>query len=198
MIPRFYDVNEGAVRVNGVDVREMTQEELRSKIGYIPQKAVLFTGTINENIRYGKEDATDEEIIHAAKVAQAYDFVSAMKDGFDSEIAQGGSNVSGGQKQRLSIARALVRKPQVYLFDDSFSALDFKTDAKLRAALKDETTESTVLIVAQRVSTVMDADRIIVIDEGEIAGMGTHRELLASSDVYREIVSSQLSEEEIA
>lgn len=176
----------------------MTQEELRSKIGYIPQKAVLFSGTINENIRYGKEDATDEEIIHASKVAQAYDFVSAMKDGFDSEIAQGGNNVSGGQKQRLSIARALVRKPEVYLFDDSFSALDFKTDAKLRAALKSETTESTVLIVAQRVSTVMDADRIIVIDEGEIAGMGTHRELLESSDVYREIVSSQLSEEEIA
>lgn len=179
-------------------MREMTQEELRSKIGYIPQKAVLFSGTINENIRYGKEDATDEEIIHASKVAQAYDFVSAMKDGFDSEIAQGGNNVSGGQKQRLSIARALVRKPEVYLFDDSFSALDFKTDAKLRAALKAETTESTVLIVAQRVSTVMDADRIIVIDEGEIAGMGTHRELLESSDVYREIVSSQLSEEEIA
>lgn len=176
----------------------MTQEEPRSKIGYIPQKAVLFSGTINENIRYGKEDATDEEIIHASKVAQAYDFVSAMKDGFDSEIAQGGNNVSGGQKQRLSIARALVRKPEVYLFDDSFSALDFKTDAKLRAALKAETTESTVLIVAQRVSTVMDADRIIVIDEGEIAGMGTHRELLESSDVYREIVSSQLSEEEIA
>lgn len=198
LIPRFYDVNEGAVRVDGVDVREMTQEELRSKIGYIPQKAVLFSGTINENIRYGKEDATDEEIIHASKVAQAYDFVSAMKDGFDSEIAQGGNNVSGGQKQRLSIARALVRKPEVYLFDDSFSALDFKTDAKLRAALKAETTESTVLIVAQRVSTVMDADRIIVIDEGEIAGMGTHRELLESSDVYREIVSSQLSEEEIA
>lgn len=198
LIPRFYDVNEGAVRVDGVDVREMTQEELRSKIGYIPQKAVLFSGTINENIRYGKEDATDEEIIHASKVAQAYDFVSAMKDGFDSEIAQGGNNVSGGQKQRLSIARALVRKPEVYLFDDSFSALDFKTDAKLRAALKSETTESTVLIVAQRVSTVMDADRIIVIDEGEIAGMGTHRELLESSDVYREIVSSQLSEEEIA
>ncbi|MHA6534588.1 ABC transporter ATP-binding protein [Paenibacillus sp. BAC0078] len=198
MIPRFYDVIEGAVRVDGVDVREMTQEELRSKIGYIPQKAVLFTGTINENIRYGKEDATEEEIIHAAKVAQAFDFVSAMKDGFNSEIAQGGGNVSGGQKQRLSIARALVRKPEVYLFDDSFSALDFKTDAKLRAALKTETTESTVVIVAQRVSTVMDADRIIVLDEGQIAGMGTHRELMENSDVYREIVSSQLSEEEIA
>ncbi|WP_410512704.1 ABC transporter ATP-binding protein [Paenibacillus sp. BR2-3] len=198
LIPRFYDVDQGSVRVDGVDVRDMTQEELRSKIGYIPQKAVLFTGTINENIRYGKEDATDEEIIHAAKVAQAFDFVSAMKEGFNSQIAQGGNNVSGGQKQRLSIARALVRKPEVYLFDDSFSALDFKTDAKLRAALKGETTQSTVLIVAQRVSTVMDADRIIVIDDGEIAGMGNHRELLESSDVYREIVSSQLSEEEIA
>ncbi|WP_042202433.1 ABC transporter ATP-binding protein [Paenibacillus camerounensis] len=198
MIPRFYDVIEGAVRVDGVDVREMTQEDLRSKIGYIPQKAVLFTGTINENIRYGKDDATDEEILHAAKVAQAYDFVSAMKEGFGSQIAQGGSNVSGGQKQRLSIARALVRKPEVYLFDDSFSALDFKTDAKLRAALKEETTESTVLIVAQRVSTVMDADRIIVLDEGRVAGIGNHRELMENSEVYREIVSSQLSEEEIA
>ncbi|AIQ71447.1 ABC transporter ATP-binding protein [Paenibacillus graminis] len=198
MIPRFYDVSEGAVRVDGVDVREMTQEELRNKIGYIPQKAVLFTGTINENIRYGKEEATEEEIIHAAKIAQAYDFVSAMKDGFNSEISQGGGNVSGGQKQRLSIARALVRKPEIYLFDDSFSALDFKTDAKLRAALKGETTESTVVIVAQRVSTVMDADRIIVLDEGQIAGMGTHRELMDNSEVYREIVSSQLSEEEIA
>lgn len=198
LIPRFYDVNEGAVRVDGVDVRDMTQEELRNKIGYIPQKAVLFTGTINENIRYGKEDATEEEILHASRVAQAFDFVSAMKDGFESEIAQGGNNVSGGQKQRLSIARALIRKPEVYLFDDSFSALDFKTDAKLRAALKSETTESTVLIVAQRVSTVMDADRIIVIDDGEVVGIGNHRELLNSSEVYREIVSSQLSEEEIA
>ncbi|MFF2017987.1 ABC transporter ATP-binding protein [Paenibacillus sp. NPDC058177] len=198
LLPRFYDAAEGSVRVDGVDVRDMTQEELRSKIGYIPQKAVLFTGTIKDNIRYGKEDATDEEIIHAAKVAQAFDFVSAMKDGFNSEIAQGGNNVSGGQKQRLSIARALVRRPEVYLFDDSFSALDFKTDAKLRAALKGETTESTVLIVAQRVSTVMDADRIIVLDEGRIAGTGTHRELLENSEVYREIVSSQLSEEEIA
>ena len=198
LIPRFYDVNEGSVRVDGVDVRDMTQEELRNKVGYIPQKAVLFTGTISENIRYGKEDATEEEILHAAKVAQAFDFVSAMKEGFNSEIAQGGNNVSGGQKQRLSIARALVRKPEVYLFDDSFSALDFKTDAKLRAALKGETTEATVLIVAQRVSTVMDADRIIVIDDGEIVGIGNHRELLKNSEVYREIVSSQLSEEEIA
>ncbi|AIQ65980.1 multidrug ABC transporter ATP-binding protein [Paenibacillus stellifer] len=198
LIPRFYDVVGGQVLVDGVDVREMTQEELRAKIGYVPQKAVLFTGTVTENIKYGKEDATDEEVRHAAEVAQALDFVSKMKDGFDSEIAQGGGNVSGGQKQRLSIARALVRKPEIYLFDDSFSALDFKTDAKLRAALKGETTESTVLIVAQRVSTVMDADRIIVLDEGRIAGIGNHRELLANSEVYREIVSSQLSEEEIA
>ncbi|WP_151733648.1 ABC transporter ATP-binding protein [Paenibacillus tengchongensis] len=198
LIARFYDVGEGTVRVDGVDVREMTQEELRQRIGYVPQKAVLFTGTINDNIRYGKDDATEEEIIHAAKVAQAYDFVSAMKDGFNSEIAQGGTNVSGGQKQRLSIARALIRKPEIYLFDDSFSALDFKTDAKLRAALKGETTDATVLIVAQRVSTVMDADRIIVLDEGRIAGMGTHQELMENSEVYREIVSSQLSEEEIA
>ncbi|BCG61447.1 ABC transporter ATP-binding protein [Paenibacillus sp. URB8-2] len=198
LIPRFYDVVEGEVLVNGTDIRRMTQEELRAKIGYVPQKAVLFTGTVSDNIRYGKEGATDEEIRHAAEIAQALDFVTAMKDGFNSEIAQGGNNVSGGQKQRLSIARALLRKPEIYLFDDSFSALDFKTDAKLRAALKGETTESTVLIVAQRVSTVMDADRIIVLDEGRIAGIGSHRELLAGCDVYREIVSSQLSEEEIA
>lgn len=198
LIPRFYDVSEGEVLVDGVDVRRITQEELRAKIGYVPQKAVLFTGTVNDNIRYGKEDASDEEIRHAAEVAQALDFVSEMKEGFDSVIAQGGNNVSGGQKQRLSIARALIRKPEIYLFDDSFSALDFKTDAKLRAALKEETTESTVIIVAQRVSTVMDADRIIVLDEGRVAGIGTHRELLESSEVYREIVSSQLSEEEIA
>ncbi|MFD1776799.1 ABC transporter ATP-binding protein [Paenibacillus rhizophilus] len=198
LIPRFYDVVEGEVLVNGTDIRRMTQEELRAKIGYVPQKAVLFTGTVSDNIRYGKEGATDEEIRHAAEIAQALDFVTAMKDGFNSEIAQGGNNVSGGQKQRLSIARALLRKPEIYLFDDSFSALDFKTDAKLRAALKGETTESTVLIVAQRVSTVMDADRIIVLDEGQIAGIGSHRELLAGCDVYREIVSSQLSEEEIA
>ncbi|WP_025691653.1 ABC transporter ATP-binding protein [Paenibacillus zanthoxyli] len=198
LIPRFYDVVEGEVLVNGVDVRMLTQEELRAKTGYVPQKAVLFTGTVKENIRYGMKEATDEEVQHAAEVAQALEFVSEMKDGFDSEIAQGGGNVSGGQKQRLSIARALVRKPEIYLFDDSFSALDFKTDAKLRAALRGETLESTVLIVAQRVSTVMDADRIIVLEEGRIAGIGSHSELLAKSDVYREIVASQLSEEEIA
>lgn len=198
LIPRFYDIDSGSIKVNGVDVREMSQETLRAKIGYVPQKAMLFTGTITENIRYGKEDATDEEIRHAAEVAQAADFIGEMKDGYDSIISQGGTNVSGGQKQRLSIARALVRKPEIYIFDDSFSALDFKTDAKLRAALKGETAEATVLIVAQRVSTVMDADRIIVLDEGEIAGIGTHKELMSTCEVYREIVSSQLSEEEIA
>ncbi|KKO54685.1 ABC transporter ATP-binding protein [Paenibacillus sp. DMB20] len=198
LIPRFYDVTSGRIRIDGTDIREMKQEELRSKIGFVPQKALLFTGSIADNIRYGKEDATDEEIRYAAKVAQADEFISSMEGGYDAEISQGGSNVSGGQKQRLSIARALVRRPEIYVFDDSFSALDFKTDAKLRAALKQETTESSVLIVAQRVSTVMDADRIIVLDEGKVAGIGTHAELMDSCTVYREIVSSQLSEEEIA
>ncbi len=198
LIPRFYDVTSGRILVNGTDIREMRQEELRQRIGFVPQKALLFTGSIADNIRYGKEDATDEEIRHAAKVAQAADFIEAMEGAYDAEISQGGSNVSGGQKQRLSIARALVRRPEIYIFDDSFSALDFKTDAKLRAALREETGEATVLIVAQRVSTVMDADRIIVLDEGRIAGMGTHEELMNTSEVYREIVTSQLSEEEIA
>jgi len=198
LIPRFYDIDSGHLLVDGVDVREISQEHLRSKIGFMPQKAVLFSGTIAENIRYGKEDATDEEVRHAADVAQATEFISEMQDGFNSVIAQGGTNVSGGQKQRLSIARALVRKPEIYVFDDSFSALDFKTDAKLRAALKQETRESTVLIVSQRVSTIMDADQIIVLNEGRIAGIGTHRDLMRSSEVYREIVSSQLSMEEIA
>lgn len=198
LIPRFYDVTEGSVRVNGTDVRELRQEDLRAKIGFVPQKAVLFTGTITENIRHGKDDATMDEVVHAARTAQAENFITEMKDGYDSLIAQGGNNVSGGQKQRLSIARALVRRPEVYIFDDSFSALDFKTDAKLRAALKSETTEAAVLIVAQRVSTVMDADRILVMDEGRIVGSGTHKELLEHNEVYREIVSSQLTEEEIA
>jgi len=198
LIPRFYDIESGSILVDGVDIREMTQESLRAKIGFIPQKAVLFTGTISDNIRYGRNEATEDEIRHAAGVAQAMEFISDMKDGFKSEIAQGGTNVSGGQKQRLSIARALVRKPEIYIFDDSFSALDFKTDAKLRAALRKEIANSTVLIVAQRVSTVMDADRIIVLDDGQIAGVGNHRELMNTCEVYREIVASQLSEEEIA
>ena len=198
LIPRFYDVTEGSIRVNGVDSQDVPQEELRSKIGFVPQKALLFTGTIAENIRFGKEDATDEEVAHAAQIAQATDFIERMPDGYDARIEQGGSNVSGGQKQRLSIARALVRRPDLYVFDDSFSALDFKTDAALRKALREETREATVLIVAQRVSTVIDADQIIVLDEGKVAGIGTHDELFADNAVYQEIVKSQLSEEEIA
>lgn len=198
LIPRFYDPEEGAVLVDGVDARSLTQEELRAKIGYVPQKAVLFTGTISENMRYGKSDATDEEIRHAAEIAQADGFIGDMKDGYETLLSEGGLNLSGGQKQRLSIARALVRRPEIYVFDDSFSALDFKTDAKLRAALRKETKNATVIIVAQRVGTVMDADRIIVLDEGKVAGIGTHRELMENCGVYREIVSSQLSKEELA
>lgn len=198
LIPRFYDVDSGRILVDDVDARELTQQDLRSKIGFVPQQAVLFSGSIADNILYGKEDASEEEIEHAAEVAQATEFISNMEEGFASEIAQGGTNVSGGQKQRLSIARALVRKPEIYIFDDSFSALDFKTDAKLRAALKRETRDATVLIVSQRVSTIMDADQILVLDEGHLAGIGTHRELMRTSEVYREIVSSQLSSAEIA
>lgn len=198
LIPRFYDIDSGSILIDGVDVRQLSQASLRAKIGFVPQKAVLFTGTVAENIRYGKESATDEEVRQAAETAQATEFISGMPDGFGSVIAQGGANVSGGQKQRLSIARALVRRPEVYVFDDSFSALDFKTDARLRAALKKETLEATVLIVAQRISSVMDADRIIVLDDGEIVGIGTHRELMQTCEVYREIASSQLSEEELA
>jgi len=198
LIPRFYDVTDGSIQVNGVDSQAVPQEELRSKIGFVPQKALLFTGTIADNIRFGKEDATDEEIRHAARVAQATDFIERIPEQYESMIEQGGSNVSGGQKQRLSIARALVRKPDIYVFDDSFSALDFKTDATLRKALKQETQDATVLIVAQRVSTVMDADQIIVLEEGRVAGIGTHDELYETNEVYQEIVKSQLSEEEIA
>ncbi len=198
LIPRFYEISGGTIRVNGVDIREASQEEVRSKIGFVPQKAMLFTGTIADNIRFGKQNATQDEIEHAARIAQAEDFISKMKDGYQADIEQGGSNLSGGQKQRLSIARALIRKPDLYIFDDSFSALDFKTDAKLRAALKEETKHATVLLVAQRVSTVVEADRIIVLDKGRMAGIGTHEELLQTNDVYREIALSQLSEEEIA
>ena len=196
MIPRFYDAAKGEVLVDGVNVRDMNQQELRSKSGYVPQKAMLFTGTIRDNILYGKEDATDEEVRHALDIAQATDFVSKMKEGIESPISQGGTNVSGGQKQRLSIARAIVRKPEIYLFDDSFSALDFKTDAQLRAALKKETKDSTVIIVAQRVSTVMDATRILVMDEGHVVGMGTHEELLQTNEIYQQIVESQLKKGE--
>lgn len=196
LLPRFYEIDSGMILIDGVDIREMTQENLRSKIGLVPQKAVLFTGSVADNIRYGNELATDEQVRHAAEIAQAAEFIAHLEDGYDSQISQGGMNVSGGQKQRLSIARALVRKPEVYIFDDSFSALDYKTDAKLRAALKAETQHATVLIVAQRVSTVMDADRIIVLHHGKIVGNGTHEQLLKTNAVYQEIVSSQLAEEE--
>jgi ATP-binding cassette subfamily B protein len=197
LIPRFYDVDQGKILVDGIDTREVTQASLRARIGFVPQKAVLFSGTINDNIRYGKEDATEAEIRYAADVAQANEFISKMPEGFESQISQGGTNVSGGQMQRLSIARALVRKPEIYVFDDTFSALDFKTDAKLRAALKGETRDATVLIVAQRVSTVIDADQIIVLDDGRIVGIGTHKDLMKTCDVYRGIVTSQLSAAEI-
>jgi len=198
LIMRFYDVTSGKITIDGIDIRNIPQKVLRSWIGYVPQKSVLFTGTIAENIRYGKKDATDEEVRHAAEIAQAAEFINEMKDGFDTILAEGGLNVSGGQKQRICIARAIVKKPKIYLFDDSFSALDFKTDAKLRMALNKETKNSTVIIVAQRVATVMNADQIIVLDEGRIAGIGKHKELYENCETYRNIVLSQLSEEEIA
>jgi ATP-binding cassette subfamily B protein len=184
--------------IDDVDVRDLPQESVRDKIGFVPQAPILFSGTINDNMRFGKKDATEEEITHALTVEQAIDFVSKMPEQYETQIAQGGTNVSGGQKQRLSIARAIIRKPEIYIFDDSFSALDFKTDAALRKALKKETRDATVLIVAQRVSSIMDADRIVVLNEGKIVGIGKHRELLKNCDVYREICSSQLSEEELA
>jgi ATP-binding cassette subfamily B protein len=198
LIPRFYDVSSGNVLVDEIDIKEQTQESLRQKIAYVPQKALLFSGSITENIKYGKETATDEEVKQAAIVAQAYDFISEIDGDFSANLSQGATNISGGQKQRLSIARAIVRKAKIYLFDDSFSALDFKTDAKLRSALKSELANSTVIIVAQRVSTVMNADQIIVLDNGVIVGTGTHKELMNTSEVYREIVSSQLLKEELA
>ncbi|KEH98164.1 ABC transporter ATP-binding protein [Clostridium massiliodielmoense] len=198
LIPKFHTVTSGEILINGINVNSIENKVLRDKIGFVPQKAVLFTGSIMDNIRYGKEDASEEEVKYACKIAEASEFISNMKDGYNSIISQGGTNISGGQKQRISIARALVRKPEIYIFDDSFSALDFKTDAKLRNSLKDETKDSIVIIVAQRVSTIMDADRIIVLDEGEIKGIGTHRELLESCSVYKEIVLSQFSGEEIA
>ncbi len=198
LIPRFYDVDSGSILVDGMDIREMAQESLRSRLGFVPQKAVLFNDTIANNIRYGKEDASDEEVARAAETAQAAEFILGMKEGFATLVAQGGTNLSGGQKQRLAIARALVRRPEIYVFDDTFSALDFRTDANLRAALRQETARATVIIVAQRVNTIMDADRIIVLDDGEVVGTGTHRELVHDCTIYREIVSSQLTEEALA
>ena len=197
LIPRFYDATEGSVRVDGKDVREITQHELRDQIGYVPQKGLLFSGTIASNLQYGKEDATEAEMLEAAETAQAMDFIREKEHGLDEEVAQGGTNVSGGQKQRLSIARALVKKPKIYIFDDSFSALDFKTDKALREALKEKVGDSTIIIVAQRINTIIDADQILVLDEGRLAGKGTHDELMETCDVYREIALSQLSEEEL-
>lgn len=198
LIPRFYDVDSGSIMINGMDIRDLTQKDLRAKIGLVPQKAALFTGTVTENIRFGKPGAATEEIRRALDTAQATGLVSNLPEGLDSVIAQGGTNISGGQKQRLSIARALVRKPEIYIFDDSFSALDYKTEAGLRRALRGETAGACVLIVSQRVSTIKNAEQIIVLDEGKVAGTGKHIELMESCRVYREIVLSQLSGEEIA
>ena len=197
LIPRFFDVTEGRVTVGGHDVRDISLKTLRDTIGYVPQKGILFSGTIGENIRWGKEDASDEEIRAAAEIAQASEFIDEKPDGYDSIISQGGANVSGGQKQRLAIARAVVKKPAIMLFDDSFSALDMKTDVALRRALADRLTDVTRIIVAQRVGTILKAEQIIVLDEGRIVGKGTHSELMKTCDVYREIAVSQLSENEL-
>ena len=198
LIPRFYDVSEGEILIDGVNVKDYQLSALRNKIGYIPQKALLFTGTIADNLRYGKKDATLEEMERAIDIAQATEFVSQKPQGYDEPLSEGGTNFSGGQKQRLAIARAIIRNPEIYIFDDSFSALDYQTDANLRARLKKETTDSTVLIVAQRVGTIMHADRIVVLNEGDVVGIGTHRELLETCPIYYDIAASQLSEEELA
>lgn len=198
LIPRFYDVTQGRITIDGIDIRDLKQQALRSVIGYVPQKASLFKGTIESNLRYGKDNATEAELSASAAIAQAEEFITEKPEGMGSEIAQGGGNVSGGQKQRLSIARALVKKPKIYIFDDSFSALDFKTDAKLREALKAQTDNSTLLIVAQRISTIKNADKILVLEDGKLVGMGTHHELMNTCEVYQEIALSQLSKEELA
>lgn len=198
LIPRFYDVTGGQILLDGADIRLVPQHELREKIGYVPQKALLFSGTVESNLKYGYENASDVELSRAADISQASEFINVKPEGFKADISQGGANISGGQKQRLSIARAVIKKPDIYIFDDSFSALDFKTDAALREALKDETAGSTLLIVAQRISTIMNADQIIVLDEGEIACIGTHKELMKECEVYRQIALSQLSMEELA
>lgn len=198
LIPRFYDVTEGIIKIDGVDVRDYDLKALRKKIGFIPQKTLLFTGSISSNIRFGKKNAKTGEVEYSAKVAQAYDFISRKPKRFEEPISEGGANVSGGQKQRLSIARAIVRRPEIYIFDDSFSALDFKTDAILRKKLKSETKDSVVLIVAQRIGSIMDADKIIVLNEGEVVGIGKHKELLKTCEIYHEIASSQLTEEELS
>ena len=197
LIPRYYDVENGKVEIDGIDVRDLKQEELRDIIGLVPQKITVFSGTINENIRMGKQDASEEEIVHACQVSQADEFIQNLPHKYETEVAQGGTNFSGGQKQRLSIARAVVRRPRIYIFDDSFSALDFKTDAAVRSALHKETEDATVIIVAQRITSIMNADKILVLDNGKLVGEGTHEELMESNKVYREIAASQLSEEEL-
>ena len=197
LIPRFYDVTGGRVLVDGVDIREQEQDMLHRKIGIVPQKAFLFSGTVADNLRYGKEDATQEEMLHTLEIAQARSFVEKLPNGLYDMVSQSGTNLSGGQKQRLAIARALIRPAEFYIFDDSFSALDFRTDARLRAAIRKYFNRANLIIVAQRVGTILDADRIIVLDEGKVAGIGTHRELLANCRVYQEIVESQLAKEEI-
>ena len=198
LIPRFFDVSQGAIKLDGVDIKDIPQKDLRDKIGLVPQKALLFSGTIRSNLQFGKEDATDEEMLKALETAQSQEFLSQLPKGLDTEVSQGGSNFSGGQKQRLSIARALIKKPEIYIFDDSFSALDFATDKKLRQSLKDEVGNKTFILIAQRINTIMDADQIILMDEGKIAGIGTHKELLTNNKIYREIALSQLNEKELS
>jgi ATP-binding cassette subfamily B protein len=198
LIPRFYDITEGSIKVSGVDIRNVSQHDLRERLGFVPQKGVLFSGTIESNVKYGKQNATMEEIIRAARISQSLDFIEEKDDKFNSPISQGGTNVSGGQKQRLSIARAIAKNPEIYIFDDSFSALDYKTDVVLRKALKQETGDSTVIIVAQRISTIIHADQIIVLEDGQIVGKGTHEELLKNCEVYNQIALSQLSKEELS
>ena len=197
LIPRFYDVTEGEILMDGIDIRDISQHELRNHIGYVPQKGMLFSGTIGSNLRYGREDADEADMQEAAETAQAITFINEKEARFEEEVAQGGTNVSGGQKQRISIARALIRKPEVFIFDDSFSALDFSTDKALRNALSEKVGDSTIIIVAQRINTILDADQILVLDEGRMVGRGTHEELMQNCDVYREIALSQLSEEEL-
>ena len=198
LIPRFYDATEGAVKIDGLDISALPINNINQRLGYVPKKVILFSGTIDSNIRYGKTDISEEEVKEAAQVAQAEEFIVTKPEGYESPIAQGGSNVSGGQKQRLSIARAIAKKPEIFIFDDSFSALDFKTDSTLRKALKEHTKDTTTIIVAQRISTILNADKIIVLDDGRMAGIGTHKELMKNCEVYRQIAMSQLSEEELA
>ena len=197
LIPRLYDVSDGSITLDGKDIRAIKISDLRDEIGFVPQKGVLFSGTIASNVRFGKDDATDEEIQKAAEIAQATEFIEAKDDKYDSSIAQGGSNVSGGQKQRLAIARAIAKDPKIFIFDDSFSALDLKTDATLRKALGDNVKNSTVIIVAQRISTILRAEQILVLDDGKIVGKGTHEELMKSCEVYQQIAKSQLSAKEL-